>query len=374
MLSRCYLNGNARDVKVSDNFAYVADYINGLVILDISRPEKPDVVSILKIEDGAKSLDLTAETVFVATNKRSLIAIDVTDKRSPKILRQHSVNAIHTWDEWWGSNNIVFADGHIWSYFNDSPLFVFEYNSSGGFVQKAKFGNEPADWGWGNEIKVLNNLLYFSTETGIRVLDNNSLTYVIEELGFASGMEWTPEAVSLNGDTLYVSTSRFGVSGIEAYQIRDLLHPMKLEGGLGLGFAPQEMIFEDRNLFILTPAGIAIYSPDEAVKVTDEDNIQSVTPEAFRLEQSCPNPFNASTSIHYMLSEQGNVCLDIYNAEGEKVRTLFHGFKTPGKYKLTWNGQSDDNSLVSSGVYFCRLVIMTRTHLFSQTRKLILVK
>ena len=47
--------------------------------------------------------------------------------------------------------------------------------------------------------------------------------------------------------------------------------------------------------------------------------------------------------------------IDIYNAKGQKVRTLVNGINTKGKHEVTWNGKDDNNQAVANGIYFCKM-------------------
>ncbi len=55
-------------------------------------------------------------------------------------------------------------------------------------------------------------------------------------------------------------------------------------------------------------------------------------PSEFTLEQNYPNPFNPATSIAYQVARQANVNLTVYNALGQKVRTLVNRRQQAGKY------------------------------------------
>lgn len=78
-------------------------------------------------------------------------------------------------------------------------------------------------------------------------------------------------------------------------------------------------------------------------------------PSAFSLAQNCPNPFNSSTAIHYALSTEANVRIEVYNLEGQLVRTLENRHLAPGSYSVKWSGESDGNLVLPSGLYFYRL-------------------
>lgn len=68
-----------------------------------------------------------------------------------------------------------------------------------------------------------------------------------------------------------------------------------------------------------------------------------------------PNPFNLSTKIEYEISTTQNVNISIYSLLGEKVKTLASKIQPAGIYAVKWDGKSDNNKLVCSGIYILRL-------------------
>jgi hypothetical protein len=78
-------------------------------------------------------------------------------------------------------------------------------------------------------------------------------------------------------------------------------------------------------------------------------------PEDYRLFQNYPNPFNAETTISYQNPQAGRVVLTIYNARGQKVRTLLDNVEAPGLHLTTWDGLDGTGVPVASGVYFCHM-------------------
>ncbi len=79
------------------------------------------------------------------------------------------------------------------------------------------------------------------------------------------------------------------------------------------------------------------------------------TPMNFTLEQNYPNPFNPTTTIEYSIAKAQNVRLVIYNALGQKVRTLVNGVQSAGTHRFIWNGKNERGLNVPSGLYFYRL-------------------
>lgn len=70
------------------------------------------------------------------------------------------------------------------------------------------------------------------------------------------------------------------------------------------------------------------------------------------LRQNFPNPFNASTKISYTLAASTNVVLEVYNAEGKFIKTLFRGYQGEGEHSVIWNAEN-----LPSGVYFYSLLL-----------------
>lgn len=106
-------------------------------------------------------------------------------------------------------------------------------------------------------------------------------------------------------------------------------------------------------------------STDVTETPLDEGNL----PTAAHLRQNYPNPFNPSTTVEFYLPERTGWRLEIINLNG-KIVAEFSGTSGPGNVTLNWDGRDRKDRLVSSGVYFYRLV--TEKH--SSSRKMLLLK
>ena len=81
-------------------------------------------------------------------------------------------------------------------------------------------------------------------------------------------------------------------------------------------------------------------------------NENSAGPEAYKLYQSYPNPFNPLTNIKYYLSKKNMVKLSIYDAAGREVKKLVNSYQNAGSHIYMF-----DASRYASGVYFYHLQI-----------------
>src|SRR3990170_768958 len=77
----------------------------------------------------------------------------------------------------------------------------------------------------------------------------------------------------------------------------------------------------------------------------------------FELNQNYPNPFNPSTTISFKLPSSNNVSLIVYDEMGKEIRRLIgNEWTSGGNHKIFWDGKSDSNQIVASGVYYYSLV------------------
>ncbi len=87
---------------------------------------------------------------------------------------------------------------------------------------------------------------------------------------------------------------------------------------------------------------------------------------------SSPNPFifGDTATISYAISEKSQVSLSIFNTRGQLVSKLENNTKSAGVYTVQWNGLSDANTALESGIYYCQL----RTDTATESIKLIMIK
>jgi len=80
-------------------------------------------------------------------------------------------------------------------------------------------------------------------------------------------------------------------------------------------------------------------------------------PERFELLTNYPNPFNPSTTIEFIVTNNGvahsNVSLQIFDINGRIVVNLINGI--PNSNKVVWHGKNDKGQSMPAGVYFARL-------------------
>lgn len=82
---------------------------------------------------------------------------------------------------------------------------------------------------------------------------------------------------------------------------------------------------------------------------------QAIVPTQFALASIAPNPFNPSTWVTFEVARAEPMKLVIYNALGQRVRTLVDAALEPGIHRVVWDGRDDLRREAASGVYFVKM-------------------
>jgi flagellar basal-body rod modification protein FlgD len=53
----------------------------------------------------------------------------------------------------------------------------------------------------------------------------------------------------------------------------------------------------------------------------------------------------------YSLDASGNVTIDVYDSQGQHVRTLYQGSEDNGEHAVNWDGRDDSGNMVADGTY-----------------------
>ena len=88
-------------------------------------------------------------------------------------------------------------------------------------------------------------------------------------------------------------------------------------------------------------------------------------PEAFYLAPNYPNPFNATTTIHFGLPHMAEISLSVWDIKGRKVAELITGNFSAGRHEVTWNAAH-----VPAGIY----VVEMKSGNFVSHRKVMLIR
>jgi len=95
-----------------------------------------------------------------------------------------------------------------------------------------------------------------------------------------------------------------------------------------------------------------------AEQIAGDVSIEDIEGElGFRLAENTPNPFNPTTTISFMLPEQAQVKVEIFNVLGQRVNTLLNEQVEGGVRSVVWNGKNAHGGAVSSGFYIYQITV-----------------
>ena len=110
-----------------------------------------------------------------------------------------------------------------------------------------------------------------------------------------------------------------------------------------------------RGTFYLDDIYLVAAQPSDGITAVQEAGDQSGVPREFALDPNYPNPFNSSTTIRYRIEEPGRVRLEVFDIQGQKVKTLTNGYAGSGVYQVEWDGTDASGKPVATGVYLACL-------------------
>ncbi|MDP8240518.1 MAG: choice-of-anchor D domain-containing protein, partial [Candidatus Hatepunaea meridiana] len=160
LLGSCNVNGQARKVDVSGDYAYVAAGSGGMRVVNVSNPRQPRVVGQYVPEHEPLFLSATVEGNYVYTgdSRYGFSIIDVSDPEHPELLGSNRNGSPH---------GTVIRDEYAYTG-NDGGLMVFDISDP---EHPEQVGNCDVE-GWIWDIEVIGDYAYVSDgERGFGIID-----------------------------------------------------------------------------------------------------------------------------------------------------------------------------------------------------------
>jgi hypothetical protein len=252
--------GDALDVEVSGEYAYVADRTAGLQVIDVTNPTSPQIVAGLDIPDRALNVTVSGSYAYIGANSSGFVIVDVSDPENPQILG--------------GA---------------DTPDKAFKVAVSGSYAYVAD--------------------LYSSLQVAdITDPQNPQIIGCADPASVNRAVD-----VAVVGDYVYLVGGRSGLH----------ILPSQCEPAMA------------------TPA-------------------DGNTGSALRL-RAAPNPGWHQTTICFELPVRGHARATIHDVTGREVRLLCDGALAAGRHELLWSGLDNKGCRVAAGVYLVRLSAAAQT-------------
>ena len=123
---------------------------------------------------------------------------------------------------------------------------------------------------------------------------------------------------------------------------------------------------ESGRKYLLGGVGEIIVSSEEKFILKREQ----AKPFTYVMKNNFPNPINPITTIRYLLPEEGNVTLTIYDMAGKEIKKLVNEYQNEGLQEVSWDATDNLGRPISAGVYIYKM----KAGEFVQNKKMVLLK
>ena len=320
----------------------MADYGNGLLVIDISDPANPTEVGSYPT-DRAKGVFASGSHAYVADGGvadggRGLLVIDVSDPANPT-----EVGSLPT-----GNAKDVYVSG---------SFACVAGGGDGLRVIDISDPVNPTEAGWhdtGDVAKgvfVLGSHAYVADqEDGLWIFNVSGLVPVILESMTAAAepngvrVSWTvADERNLSGYRLFRRT------GNDAYR---LISPTCMAANRGPHYDVLDAEVQSGERYHYRLVGVEMGGEEH---ILGEQYVEFRLYHAAALHQNHPNPFGPETAIRLTIPGPTDVVLSVYDPTGRLVVKLIDDRLGWGEWTARWDGRDANGQPVSSGVYYCRL-------------------
>ena len=324
-------DGNCSGVVVMDNYAYVADGSGGMLVVDVSSPQEPELLAVVETPGEALDVDIAGEYAYVADGESGLRVINIYDPERPIEVASHDTP---------GLARAVMIVGETAYVADDSRgLRIIDITEPEHPSETGSFDTR----GWTYDVFVSGNYAFLADERyGLRIIDISDAENP-SEIGFYDTDE-NAYGVTVYGDYAYIAD---GDGGVCVIHIADPGNPVLVDTYYAPGSMMDVFISGDYAYVAGSASGLLVLDASDYVSVGV--NTDSLLPTVFSLSVY-PNPFNAKTTIRYGLPYPSNVSIQLCNPLGQRIGTLFEGYRQAGIYTSNMNAND-----LPSGLYFVRL-------------------
>jgi len=321
--------GRSRKVSVVDTLVFIAQGDSGLRVIDVSDPEHPNEIGAYQTEGFANNIAVYDDLAYVTDD--DLQIIDVSDPTNPRRVGMYNTRYANSVTV---CGDLAYVTGY------DNGLRIVD-------VSNPARPREIGHYGYGSplmnleDVVVLDNLAYIANWVNLLVVDVSDPRHpeTVSSYENRGGIC----DVSIYNDLIYLAISH---NGIEILDVSNLDSIVQV-GYYNTPSRAKEITLSNELIYVADGTNLGIYRyGDQSIIRMDTNE----SPSEFYLYPAYPNPFNSTTTIRYSLPIPTHVSLEVYNLTGQRIISLFEGYRQAGFYTNTLTAID-----LSSGLYFIRL-------------------
>lgn len=340
--------GPAQSVhEINDTIVGLAAAGGGFQFINVADRQLPTLIGTVTGGVSARDALVLGDYLYIANHTSGLWVWDITDLSQPKFVDSLTIPG--------KSMSLTRHNSYLYVALLGGFAIVDISNPDIPELIGTFDGNTTC-----NQVVASNGYLYSLYSAGIRIYDLFSPEEPnLVEMFFNSDSR----QMTIEGDYIFVAS---GVNGVQVINISDPSNPYIAGKHYTTGFS----VGIDSDAMNIYVADTYSWITLQHSIITDIDDDQLVIPKQFALSQNYPNPFNPSTIIEYSLIRQDQVTIDIFNINGQKVKTLLDALKPAGKHSIVWDGTDVEGTRVASGIYIYKAKVGDLV----QARSMILLK
>jgi hypothetical protein len=329
------------DVEVAGPFAYVSGWVNeqaSIFVVDVSDPQAPRQRGWAMLGgQGEPLLATSGSYVYVApagVGVEGLVVVDASDPDSPEIVAQLDLQM--------GQVLGIAIQG---SYLYATGAHGFEIIDISSPTNPVHAGGLLLpDYGCG--VAVAGGFAYVH-EYRSRAPDFVQVIDVANpHAPILRGRATTPAAgarLAISGSFIYMCAG-----GLLVVDVADPDHPRVV--GQAMRNALSGVVVADGTVFG-SSEDLLVMAAQCVAAGLDAEARSPVMPEL----RVSPNPVRESALLHCIVPESGRTRVSVYDVSGRGVRVLHDGVWEPGTHDLIWDGRDGRGHRVAAGFYVARL-------------------
>ncbi|MCD4817186.1 MAG: T9SS type A sorting domain-containing protein [Candidatus Cloacimonetes bacterium] len=303
----------------------------------------------------------TFETILDANDENSVVALNYFEQLNFKDMKMinGSKSGIYSYYSNINLKRVEISNNRNFNYgaggINSAYSNINICNSS--IIQNYSISGAGAISCTGSEMNIINSLLWDNEEQQIYISNpygsTASMIIAYSDIQFGESSISITEECELDYEESNIDLNPLFVNPSEMMYYLQENSPCVDSGTNFYQIGNEILVDLDSNEYYGSAPDIGAYE----YGFVNVDELSIIPLNKCILFQNYPNPFNPETKIDFSLNEKKFIELNIYNAKGQKVKTLANKQYSKGNYSVIWNGNDDSCKKVSSAVYFYRLKV-----------------
>jgi len=335
--------GSALEVYVYGSYAYVADHVGGLRVIDISTPTAPVEVGYYDTGGRAMGVVVSGYYAYIADCSSGFLVIDVSDPSTPFLVGS-STGDLEVGVYLSGSYAYLVGVGldiiDISSPSSPSEVGFYDFDTdntvdvyvSGSYAYVANFfyglhildvssASSPSELGFydghfRNMHVCVSGSYAYTTGNDFRVIDVSSPSSPYEVGSYARG----GEDVYVSGNYAYIAAYMgFDYGGLSIIDISSPTSPSEV-GFYGVGFYAYG-VYVSGDYSYVASGDSGLYILDISYFTGIEENSPSAKPEAFAIS-AYPNPFNSAVIITVSGEATSPLQIEVFDINGRRINVI----------------------------------------------------